>query len=273
MLIDTHTHLNFNAFKDDARQIIKKCLSQNIWIINVGSQYNTSKRAVDIAEKYNEGVYAAIGLHPIHTIPSPLDKYELTTDTKSGLEKFDARKYRELAKNKKVVAIGEIGLDYTYAKTEQEKSLQKEAFIAQIKLAQELKLPIIIHCRDAWQDTLGILQKFYKVKQKKSGVAHFFSGTLENAHTLFNLGFLVSFTGVITFADSYLKLIKKIPLEKIIIETDSPYVAPIPYRGKRNTPLYVKYIAQKLAEVKAVSLREIAEITTKNAKELFNISN
>ncbi len=271
MFIDTHAHLNFNAFKDDAAQIIQACLSENIWMINVGSQYETSKRAVQVAEKYTKGVYAAIGIHPIHTLPTPVDVNEVTPAFKSRPEKFIKEKYLELAKSKKVVAIGEIGLDYTYAKTKKEQNIQKEVFIAQIQLAKELNLPIIIHCREAWHDTLKIIKEFYGPQHKFNGVAHFFSGTKENAETLLELGFLVSFTGVITFTSAYNKNIREIPLEKIMIETDSPYVAPVPHRGKKNTPLYVKYIAQKIADIKGISLEKVAEATTKNAKNLFRL--
>jgi len=271
MLIDTHAHLNFNAFKDDADKIIDQCFKNNIWMINVGSQYETSKHAVQIAEKYNEGVYATIGLHPIHAIAHQIDVNEVNPSFKSKLEEFDIHKYRELAKSKKVIAIGEIGLDYSYAKTEEEKEAQKKAFVVQIQLAQKLKLPIIIHCREAWKDVLAILKNYYLPNYSKAGVAHFFSGTIEDSKKLLSMGFLMSFTGVITFTKDYDKVIEKIPLEKIMIETDSPYVAPVPFRGKRNLPLYVEYMARRIAEIKNVSFKEVAEQTTKNARNLFNI--
>ncbi len=276
MLIDTHAHLNFNAFKDDANKIIDQCFKNNIWMINVGTQYLTSERAVQIAQKYPEGVYAAIGLHPIHAIAHQVDVNEVSPSFKSRPEEFDIDKYRELAKSKKVVAIGEIGLDYSYTKTGKDKRAQKKAFIAQIRLAQELSLPFIIHCRDAWQDVIEILEQYYGKtqainNQKLNGVAHFFSGTIEDGKKLLDMGFLVSFTGVITFTKDYNKVIKEIPLEKIMIETDCPYVTPVPFRGKRNLPLYVEYVARKIAEIKNVSFEKIAEITTRNAKNLFRI--
>jgi TatD DNase family protein len=286
MLIDTHAHLNFNAFKDDADKIINQCLKSNIWVINVGSQYETSKRAVQIAEKYDKGVYATIGLHPIHAIPSSIDVNEVNPSFKSCPEEFDAKKYKELAKSKKVVAVGEIGLDYSYAKTRKDKEAQKKAFVSQIHLAQELGLPIIIHCRDAWQDLISILKfkiqtfpprfsretgRFFNSKFKIRGVAHFFSGTLKDSKKLLDMGFLMSFTGVITFTKDYDKVIKEIPLKKIMIETDCPYVSPVPFRGKRNLPLYVKYIAKRIAGIKNISFEEVAEITTQNAKNLFKI--
>ncbi len=272
MLIDTHAHLNFNAFKDDADKIIDQCLKNNIWMINVGSQYSTSKRTIEIAEKYPEGAYAAIGLHPIHAISHQVDVNEVSSSFKSKPEKFDAEQYRELAKSKKVVALGEIGLDYSYAKTEKDKKAQKKAFVSQIHLAQELNLPFIIHCRDAWKNLIEILKQYYdKNNQKLNGVAHFFSGTIEDAQKLLDMGFLMSFTGVITFTKDYDKVIKEIPLRKIMVETDCPYVAPVPFRGKRNLPLYVEYVAKRISEIKNVSFEEVAEITTKNAKNLFKI--
>ena len=281
MLIDTHAHLNFNAFKDDADKIIDQCFKNNVWMINVGSQYSTSKRAVEIAEKYPEGVYAAIGLHPIHAIPHQFDVNEVSPSFKSKPEEFDAHQYRELAKSKKVVALGEIGLDYSSvkqdtvyscAKTEKDKRAQKKAFISQIHLAQELNLPFIIHCRDAWKDVIEILKQYHNQNnQKLNGVAHFFSGTLKDSKKLLDMGFLVSFTGVITFTHAYDKAIEKIPLRKMMIETDCPYVSPVPFRGKRNLPLYVEYVAKRIAEIKNVSFKEVAKTTTKNAKNLFKI--
>ncbi|TRZ80929.1 TatD family deoxyribonuclease [bacterium] len=294
MLIDTHAHLNFNAFKDDADEIIDQCFKNDIWMINVGSQFSTSKRAVQIAEKYSEGVYAAIGLHPIHAIPHQFDVNEVSPSFKSKPEEFDANQYRELAKSKKVVALGEIGLDYSYAKTGKDKEAQKKAFISQLELAKELSLPVIIHCREAWTDLIKILKLEIKTlstldnldtylsacrggleirnsKLEIRGVAHFFSGTIEDAQKLLNMGFLMSFTGVITFTKDYDKVIKEIPLEKIMVETDCPYVTPVPFRGKRNLPLYVEYVAQKIAEIKNVSFEEVVEQTTKNAQNLFKI--
>ena len=275
MLIDTHAHLNFNAFKDDADKIIQQCLAADIWMINVGSQLETSRRAVEMAKNYSEGVYAAIGLHPIHTLPTPVDVQEVSPVFRSKPEKFDAEKYKKLAQSNKVVAIGEIGLDWTYAKSKKE--LQEQAFRTQLSLAQELNLPVIIHCRKAWKETIGILKKFYSSKSKVkgleslNGVAHFFSGSLEDAQELFKLGFFVSFTGVITFSNAYNGVIKKIPLGKMMVETDCPYVAPFPHRGKRNQPLYVKYVAQKIAGIKETRFDRVARVTTENARKLFRI--
>ena len=268
MLIDTHAHLNFAAFKDDTDKVIDQCLENDLWMINVGSQYSTSRRAVTIAEKYPEGIYAAIGLHPIHAIPHEVDVNEVNPSFKSSVEEFNADKYKELAKSKKVVAIGEIGLDYSYAKNDTDKKTQKKVFIEQLNLARKLSLPVIIHCRDAWKDLIKILKES---GEGVKGVGHFFPGSLEDAKELIDMGFLISFTGVITFAKTYDEIIKNIPLDKLMVETDCPYVSPVPFRGKRNMPLYVKYVVKRISEIKEVSESEVAKITTKNAKELFKI--
>jgi len=278
LLIDTHAHVNFNDFKDDSKEVIKRALDENIWMINVGTERKTSERAVKIAEEYNEGVYAAIGLHPSHLVEQDVEYKENgeIVKYKSKPEEFDYDFYLNLAKNKKVVGIGECGLDFHRIENQASEKLkvkslkekQKEVFIKHLELAREVKKPIIIHCRDAHDDLLKILRLAVK---PPSGVMHFFTGNLEQAKKYIELGFYISFSGVITFAKNYDELVRQIPLEKIIIETDCPYVAPIPHRGKRNEPQYVKYVAQKIAEIKGVSFEEVAEQTTKNARKLFKI--
>src|SRR4030043_587901 len=176
MLFDTHAHLNFNAYKKDCEEVIKRTLDNKIWMINIGSQYETSQRAIEIAEKYKEGIYAAIGLHPIHLsegiFKTRIDEEEIAFETRE--ENFDYEKYKELAKSPKVVAIGEIGLDYYYRpktkiKLEQFKERQKEAFLKQIELAKELKLPIIFHCRMAHSDLISILNTEYNIQNNNLG--------------------------------------------------------------------------------------------------------
>ena len=270
MLIDTHAHINFNAYKKDADKVIQRALKNNIWIINVGSQFETSKKAVEIAQKYNN-VYAAIGIHPVHLGPSKyIDEEETGFRTKA--EKFNREKYKKLGLNKKVVAVGEIGLDYYHIKEENNaeeiKSLQKKAFQEQINLAIDLDKPIIIHCRKAYDDLLKELQ-FLSPKPK--GVIHCFMGRWSQAEKFLEIGFYLGFDGLITYARDYDKVIRNVPLERILVETDSPYLTPVPHRGERNEPLYVKYVAEKIAEIKNVSFNKIAEQTTKNAKNLFNL--
>ena len=278
-LIDTHCHINFNAYRNDSEEVIKRALDNNTWLINVGSQFTTSVRAVKIAEKYNEGVYAAIGLHPIHLEEFTVDEEEIQFESRA--EKFDYNAYKDLAKSKKVAAIGEVGLDYfhigdrakkelTDDEVEKVKEKQKQVFIRQFKLAQELDLPIIVHCRDAHQDLLKILQELKADYPKARGVIHCFNENLETANKYFDLGFIISFTGLVNFVKGF-EWIKEVPADKFMIETDAPYLTPPPHRGERNEPVYVKYIAKKIAEIRGVSVEEIVKTTTENAKRFFNI--
>lgn len=274
MLIDTHSHLNFSAFKDDADETVKRASDKDVWIINVGSQYSTSERAVLMAEKYQEGVFAAIGIHPIH-LSELIFKDKVDDDEEvefhPSVEEFDEKRYTELAKSKKVVAVGEIGLDYFHNKENKEK--QKEVFSVQIDMAMKLDLPIIIHCREAYNDVIEILKsKKEKYEDKLRGVVHCFSGRLTQAKIYTEeLGFHLGFNGIITFDRSYDKVVREIDLKNILIETDCPYLTPIPFRGKRNEPVYVKYVAEKIAEIKGIDLAKIEKITTENARRLFGI--
>lgn len=270
MLIDTHAHLNFNAYREDATLVIKRSLDNDVWMINVGSQFSTSRRAVEIAQNYEKGVYAAVGLHPIHLetklVKIKEDPEEIQWQTRE--EEFDYEKYKVLAQSKKVVAIGEIGLDYywkpkTKKKLELFKQKQKDSFLKQVNLAQEIDLPIILHCRMAHQDLLEILDSQLK------GVVHCFTGTWEQAENYMAKGFYLGFNGLI-FKMDFDEIIKQVPLDRILIETDCPYLTPPPKEG-RNEPIYVKYVAEKIANLKNLGYEEISDITTKNAKKLFNL--
>jgi len=279
MLIDTHAHLNFDAFKNDADEVIRRSLDNNVWMINVGSQYNTSRRAVETAGRYEKGVYAAIGLHPMH-LTSGIFKAKLDIEEiefKTHEEEFDYEKYKELALSgsRRVVAIGETGFDYWYkpkAKTkfEEFKQKQKEVFLKQLELAQELNLPLIVHCRAAHEDLIDILNTKYKILNTKlEGVIHCFTGSWQEAEKYLKMGFYIGFNGIIFKLDLD-EVIAKTSLEKMLIETDCPYLTPNPMTG-RNEPIYVKYIAEKIAKVKNLSYKEISQITTKNARNLFKI--
>ena len=292
MLIDSHAHLNFSAYKDDSDEVIKRALEHNTWMVNVGSQYSTSRRAVEIAQKYEEGVYAAIGLHPIHLEERKVDNSEVDSQVvfKTRAEEFDYEKYKTLAQNKKVVAIGEAGLDYWYKpktkkKFEEFKEKQREALVKQLDLASDLDLPVIFHCRLAHNDLVDVLN--YKLKTtnyKPKGVVHCFTGDFEQAKKYLDLGLYLGFNGLIfkkvAGAPDWQKIIKEIPIERILVETDCPYLTPPISVNQlnqqksavaRNEPLYVKYIVQKIAEIKNVSFEEIADITTQNAKKLYKI--
>ncbi|RJR31613.1 TatD family deoxyribonuclease [Candidatus Parcubacteria bacterium] len=275
MLIDTHAHLNFNAFKQDSEKIIDGCLKENTWMINVGSQFSTSKRAVHIAENYKQGVYASVGLHPIHLSVLEIDEAE-TGKLITAAEKFDYQKYKELAGSSKVVAIGEIGLDYFHINPDDEenKNRQKQTFKKQLALAEELKLPVILHCRNAYDEMLKILQSTANRQSTDNGVIHCFGGTLKQAQEFIRLGFCIGFTGIITFgkkAEDLVKVVSLIPMEKILVETDCPYLAPEPFRGQRNMPLYVKYVAEKVAKIKGIEYNKVVEKTSENAINLFNL--
>jgi len=282
--IDIHSHINFKAFDEDRDEVINRALENDTWVINVGTQYDTSAKAVRMTNDYKEGVYACIGLHPIHTGASYHDEKELGPEGKeftSRGEIFNKEKYRELAKLGKVVGIGECGLDY-YRCTKESIEKQRVAFLEQIELANELDVPLMLHIRNndednsrnAYSDALDILKKHAKVK----GVSHFFAGSLEDAKAFIDFGYYISFSGAITFPPrkngrgcDYANIIKNIPIEKIMADTDSPYVAPVPYRGKRNESVYVKEIVKKIAEIKGLNMEETIEIIASNIKTLFDI--
>lgn len=277
MLIDTHAHINFIDFKDDADEAIHRALDNDTWMILVGSQYKTSKRALEYANKYDQGVYAAIGLHPIHLqdIEAKGDDYSFNTKA----EEFNYDSYAKLIQFQKVIAIGEIGLDYYHIKltdsVAQAKKKQKEVFIQQLELARQNHLPVIIHCRQAHDDLYKILEEFKQEHDIPTdqpwGVVHCFSGDEDLAWKYFNLGLMISFTGLITFSKQWDDLIRRAPLDKIMIETDSPYMTPEPYRGERNEPVLVQYVAQRIADIKNIKFDKVAQITTENAKKLFNL--
>lgn len=250
---DSHAHYNDEKFDQDRNEMIEKIYQENITkIVCNGYNIKSSKRAVQISEQY-DFVYATAGISPNDMEDAKLE---------------DIEEIRTLAKNSKIVAIGEIGLDYYWNKENKEK--QKEFFIKQIELADELNLPITIHCRDAVMDTLDILKN--TINPKKRGIFHCCMLNKELIKEAVKLGFYISFSGNITFksakpADS----VNEVPMDKILIETDSPYLTPEPFRGTRNDSRNVKLVAQKIAEIKRMPLEEIAEITYENAKRVYGI--
>ncbi len=283
MFIDTHAHVNFNAFKDDAEEVIRRSLDNDTWMILVGSEFKTSSRALHYANKYEKGVYAAVGLHPIHLEENPVDSQE-TENSYNFVprhEDFDYGSYEKLAKFEKVVAIGEIGLDYYHLDPTKDitavKKKQHLVFAQQLLLARSLDLPVIIHCRQAHDDLLEILEEFKKEygsiipTDRPWGVIHCFSGDEDLAWKYFKLGLLISFTGLITFSQKWDDLIRKIPLDRIMIETDTPYMTPEPYRGERNEPVLVQYVAKRIAEIKNLKIEKVAEVTSETARQLFRI--
>ncbi len=277
--IDNHAHLNFSAYEADRQETIKRAEDAGVAVINVGTQKDTSKKCVEIAESA-DNCFAIVGLHPVHTSKSFHDEKEIGeggVEFTSRGEIFDYDYYKKLCQSPKVVGIGECGLDYYRcelqgASFEEEKEKQKEVFRKQIELAIEVKKPLMLHIREAYKDVLEILTQNSKLKTLTyPGNAHFFAGTLEEAKEFLDLGFTLSFTGVITFAKQYEELIKFVPLEMMLSETDCPYVSPVPYRGKRNEPAYVIEVIKKIAEIKGLPFEEVAKQLRENSKRVWGI--
>jgi len=291
-LFDTHAHVNFNAFKDDGEVVLRRCLEDGMSVVNVGSQYSTSKRAVEYAHKFANfskvqpsdegstfegGIYAAIGIHPVHLKKGSFthidpDEFEEVEVPTVG-ETFDYVKYLELAKDEKVVAIGEVGLDYHHFEEGDDidflKNLQKETLLKFIQLANEVQKPVMIHCWDGYEDLLEILEKNPVAKK---GIIHSFIGSYKTANKFIALGYKPGLNGIITYGDGYDRLIKEIDLKNIVLETDCPYLTPRPLeKGTRNEPLFVKNVAQKIADVKGISIEEVAKVTSQNAKEILGL--
>ncbi len=273
---DAHTHVHFAAFKDDSKAVVERALAKDVQMVAVGTQRDTSADAIKLAHEFPKGVWASIGLHPIHTEASFHDSRELGDgETAKGFtsrgEVFDYDAYKKLAEDPKVVAIGECGMDF-YRLTEHSKKLQAEVFRAQIHLAHEVRKPLMIHCRNAFTDLIYTLNHESEKLNDPPGVVHFMTGTPEEAMMLMDLGFAFTFGGVITFTDDYDKVIKSIPMDHLLSETDAPYVAPEPYRGKRNEPAYVTEVVARLAALKAVTPEEMKHHIWKNAKRIFSIA-
>lgn len=255
MLFDSHAHINDEKFDEDRDEVIEHLRENSIdLVVNPGADMPSSRSAVELANKV-DFIYSAVGVHP-HDVETMTDK--------------DLEELKNLAKeNEKVVAIGEIGLDYYYDLSPRE--LQKEWFIKQIELANELGLPFIVHDRDAHGDTFDIIKKY---KAPETGcVLHCYSGSLELALEYIKMGCYISIPGTVTFKNNRktVEVAENIPMEWMFIETDSPYLTPVPYRGKRNDPSKVRYVAEKVAELREISYEEVCEITKENAKKFFNI--
>lgn len=264
MLIETHAHLDFKDFNQDRDETIARATAAGIaYIINVGADLTGSRASVRLADKY-DNIYATVGVHP-H------DAGEATNDD-------NLNQLKNLAINDRVKAIGEIGMDYFRSRTSP--SVQREAFINQLDLAVELNMPVIIHTRDAEEDVAAILRKYPGLQ----AVIHFFSGSPDFATMMIEMGFHVSFTGVVTFPPrrpgagsgaSYdtkrEQIIRSIPANRLMIETDCPFAAPVPHRGTRNEPAFLVDVAKKIADIRAVSFEELSAQTTENARNFFNL--
>ena len=254
MLIDSHAHLEMPEFVQDRKDVIQRAYKNGIdCIITIGIDIEACQQAIALAEEF-EFVYAVLGVHPHNAKDIDEETYHIL---------------RNLTRHDKVCALGEIGLDFFRNLSPQD--VQIKRFKELIALARELKLPIVVHDRDAHQETLSILkeEKAFEV----GGVIHCFSGDYEMATKCLDMGFYISIPGTITFSKStsLQELVRSIPLEWILIETDSPFLAPIPFRGKRNEPSYVRYVADKIAQIKNLDFEEVASVTSQNAKALFKI--
>ncbi len=272
--IDIHSHLNFFAFKDDKEAVIDRAFKTGVGIITVGAEARTSKRAVETAHLRESGLWGIVGLHPIHTFESFHDEDEVGENGQtfnSRAEDFDYEYYKNLAMDEKVVAIGECGLDF-YRGEKSNEAKQVDTFKAQIELALELNKPLMLHVREAYSETISMIKEYKnKFGDKLRGNVHFFAGDWETAQQFLALGFTMSFTGVITFARNYDEVIKKIPLDMIMAETDAPYVTPVPYRGKRNEPAYVLEVIKKIAEIRGEDYSLTEKKIFENAKRVFNL--
>ncbi len=272
-LFDIHTHTHFAAYENETDGVIQRALDVGVWLVNVGTQRDTSTGAVATAKRFSEGVFATVGLHPIHTGKSFHDAQELGGEDKGFIsrgEEFDYNYYLKLGSDEKVVAIGECGLDY-YRLEENTKPAQMHAFEQQIALSRELGKPLMIHCRNAFGDLVEMLKERKDKLNSIPGIVHFFAGSVDDARHLLDLGFSFSFGGVLTFARDYDEVVRFISMEHIVLETDAPYITPVPYRGKRNEPSYIIEVAKKIAEIKQISFEEAAERTTANARKLFKV--
>lgn len=255
MFIDTHVHLNADQYDEDLNEVIDRALENNVTkMIVIGFDRKTIQRAMELAEKY-EFIYAVVGWHPV-------DAIDCTEEDLKWIE--------ELAAHKKVVAIGETGLDYHWDKSPKE--VQQEVFRKQIRLAKKVELPIIIHNRDATEDVLRILKE--EDAKEVGGVMHCFGGSVETARESIAMNFMISLGGPVTFknAKKPKEVAEAIGLEHLLIETDAPYLAPHPYRGKRNEPSYVPLVAEEIARLKNISVEEVAEATTRNAEQFFKLT-
>ncbi|MBU1046791.1 TatD family hydrolase [Patescibacteria group bacterium] len=260
---DTHAHLDMSQYDDDREELIQNLQKEDMGVITIGVDKKSSFEAVNLANKY-ENVFATIGFHP----------------TDAG-EEFNEKDFEELVKNPKVVGIGECGLEFLikHGKNAEltqidadEKERQIELFKKQIDFAVKNDLPIIVHCRDAHKEIIEILEsKKQEFGDKLRGVIHFFSGGIEEAQKYLDLGFYFSFGGVLTFTHDYDEVVQFLPLNRILPETDAPFVAPEPYRGKRNEPKYVIEVYKKLSELKDMDLEEIRVILNRNIQDLFKV--
>lgn len=289
--IDIHAHVDIDDYDADRSEVLKRARDAGVWMINVGTHFDDSKLCVELAESEakaaiergeESGVFAIVGLHPIHTSPltftesNPKDPTLLTGIDEYG-ETFDKDAYRELLRSPRVVGIGECGLDFFRMKGEDDVAgialkKQTRAFRDQIELAIEFDKPLMIHARDSYKDILRIIDEYLPTSEGKlRGNVHFFAGNVEEAKSFIDRGFTLSFTGVITFTKQYKEVIEMVPLDKIMAETDCPYVTPVPFRGSRNEPIHVRQVVEKIADIKKMDVEEVKKALVNNAFSMFRL--
>jgi TatD DNase family protein len=308
-LIDAHSHISFSAYKDDAPEVIRRADDAGVWMIAVGSQVDTSRRAVEYAERF-EYIWAVVGLHPIHLVDTYVDEQEVGGEGERILfrtrkEMFDPAAYRALAEHPKTVGIGECGLDRyripEHLDAHEVFRIQEQTFRQHITLAQELDLPLMVHVRSASHSTNTRMHTNLRIRESDQdaheatiriltdtrngwrfeppfGMIHCYSGTWDQVQQYLALGFNLSFTGVITFkptkkqlalAEELWRTVRGVPMDRFHVETDCPYLTPEPHRGKRNEPAYVRHVAEKVAELKGITFEEVAAASTENTLRLF----
>jgi TatD DNase family protein len=254
-LIDTHCHPQFPQYDNDRQDMVARSFEAGVSMIAVGTDAATSRKAIELAKQYDR-MWASAGLHP----------------NESVTHEYFHGEYRDLAAHPKVVAIGEVGLDYYRTPEEESKKVQRERFEQQLQIAVEVNKPLIIHCRDAHLDMTTFIRKYQGEHEGKlRGVIHSFTGTALEAKRYIDLGFYIGLNGITTFAREYDEMLLSLPVDKILLETDAPYLTPMPYRGQRNEPTYLPEVAKVLAGLKQISLEEFALQTTRNAENLFGI--
>jgi TatD DNase family protein len=296
--IDTHAHVNFPVFDADRADVISRAHAEGVAMINVGTTLDASRDIVALAEQYESGVYAIVGMHPLHVkydknltnedqetvapVDAPINSSAevLAHYSHDYTEHFDEVEFEKLISHPKVVGIGECGIDIFRLPPEHDNetdrtallTLQETVFRKQIQLAVKYDKPIMIHARESYGKILEILDREFMLHGAKlRGNAHFFAGTVEEAQAFLDRGFTVSFTGVITFAKQYEELVRYVPLEQMLSETDCPFVAPAPHRGRRNEPVFVQEVVQKIAEIKGLDIEFVQKTLLENAKRQFKI--
>lgn len=279
MFIDTHCHIHFGAYDENRDDIIKEALDKGVKMVAIGTQSSTSKSAIALAEK-TDGIWATVGLHPNQVHEQSMDdssEPEETSRVKTRGEKWDYEAMKKLAlSSDKVVAIGECGLDYFRIPEDLDPDLVKKdqmtVFKSHLDLANELNLPVVIHVRDAHEDIQAVLKDYIQAgKLSRRGVIHCFTGSQEDIKTYSELNFFIAVNGIMTFSPDLAEIVRHIPKNLLVLETDSPYLTPVPHRGKVNTPAFIPDIAEFYANKNGITVEEVARVTTQNSQKLFNI--